>query len=245
MERHAVPGAAGPRPGAYRRCPRRRSPGLRPGDGRRRHPVVVRYSRGPRLPFTAGRPDESLVERGAVPLGDRWSATCSAVTGARSGPCPGPAVVAYASRLDKTTPHPGRRFSTGHENVGRCILLVVGLRELRPGQRRPAGTSASARVGALPAFTRKSQVTLKRWDGIAQPTREGTPCDRTFRHRQVGTLRHRCSPRGKRTPAADPAEAARHDGAGGGACDILRSAYPRGGGTEGHEGTSGRPCHRR
>lgn len=65
--RDVRPGAGIP-PARHRRRADRR-PGHRPVDGRLRHSVVVRYSRGPRLPLTAGRPDDSLVETGVGPPG--------------------------------------------------------------------------------------------------------------------------------------------------------------------------------
>src|SRR5699024_4628331 len=63
---HPVPGL---RSDASRRRHADRRPGPRPGDGHPRYSVVVRYSRGPRLPLTAGRPDDSLVETGDCPPG--------------------------------------------------------------------------------------------------------------------------------------------------------------------------------
>ena len=115
-----------------------RRPGPRPGDGHPRHSVVVRYSRGPRLPLTAGRPDDSLVETGDCPpwgIGDPRP-----VHGARHGPISRPMAVATVvtrrPRLNDKTLISEPRFSTGREDVGRFFLLIVGLRGLGPGRDR-------------------------------------------------------------------------------------------------------------
>src|SRR5699024_11250141 len=97
--------------------------------------------RGPRLPLTAGRPEDSLVETGDCPpwgIGDPRP-----VHGARHGPISRPMAVATVvtrrPRLNDKTLTSEPRFSTGREDVGRSFLLIVGVRGRGPRRERSMG----------------------------------------------------------------------------------------------------------